>query len=60
MDIRPATPADANALAKLHIDSWRAAYRGLVPDPHLASLDYDRRAQRFRESLSRHAEETYL
>ena len=60
MDIRRATPADANALANLHVDSWRTAYRGLVPDSHLDSLDYDRRAQRFRESLSGHAEETYL
>ena len=60
MNIRPAVPADANAIARLHIDSWRAAYRGLVPDSILVKLDYDRRAERFRESLSQHAEETYV
>ncbi len=60
MNIRPATPDDAPALAKVHIDSWRSAYRGLVPDSHLAKLDYGRRAERFRESLSTHSEETYL
>jgi ribosomal protein S18 acetylase RimI-like enzyme len=60
MNIRRATPDDADALARLHVDAWRAAYRGLVPDAHLAGLDVDRRAQRYRESLARNAEETYL
>ncbi len=60
MNIRPATPADAAALARVHIDAWRAAYRGLVPDTYLAALDYERRAERFREALAAHAEETYL
>lgn len=60
MEIRRATPDDAPALAKVHIDSWQSAYRGLVPDSHLAKLDYGRRAGSFRESLSTHSEETYL
>jgi ribosomal protein S18 acetylase RimI-like enzyme len=60
MNIRQATLNDANALAKLHIDSWRSAYRGLVPDTHLASLDYESRAQHFWESLANSAEEMYL
>lgn len=60
MEIRRATPDDAVALARVHIDSWRSAYRGLVPDSHLDSLDYERHAQRFRESLGRNAEESYL
>jgi ribosomal protein S18 acetylase RimI-like enzyme len=60
MEIRRATPEDAVALAKVHIDSWRSAYLGLVPDSHLDSLDYERRAQRFRESLAQSAEESYI
>ena len=60
MDIRRATPDDAHALAKVHIDSWGSGYRGLVPDSHLAKLDYDQRAQRFQEALAAHSEETYL
>jgi ribosomal protein S18 acetylase RimI-like enzyme len=60
MSIRKATIDDADTLAKLHIDSWRSAYRGLVSDSHLDSLDYERRAQRFRDSLEQNAEETYL
>jgi GNAT superfamily N-acetyltransferase len=60
MNIRRATAGDAVALAKVHVDSWRSAYRGLVPDSHLDSLDYDRRAQCFRESLAAGAEEFYI
>ncbi len=60
MNIRRATADDADAIARLHIDSWRSAYRGLVPDAHLDGLDCERRARRFRESLAENAEETYL
>ncbi len=60
MEIRRAIPDDAAALARVHIESWRSAYRGLVPDSHLANLDYERRALRFRDSLARNAEGTYL
>jgi ribosomal protein S18 acetylase RimI-like enzyme len=37
--LRPATPDDAGALAQLHVDAWRWAYRGLVDADYLASLD---------------------
>lgn len=30
--VRHATEADAPAIAAIHIEGWRAAYRGLVPD----------------------------
>jgi ribosomal protein S18 acetylase RimI-like enzyme len=60
MEIRPATPGDALPLAILHIDSWRSAYRGFVPASYLEGLDYQQRAERFRESLASHGEETYL
>jgi GNAT superfamily N-acetyltransferase len=39
--IRPATPADAPAIARVRIDGWRTAYRGLVPDAYLDAMDID-------------------
>ena len=39
--IRVAQPDDATAIARVHIDSWRTAYHGLVPDAYLAELSYD-------------------
>lgn len=60
MSIRRATPDDADAIARVHVDSWRSAYRGLVPDSHLERLNYEIRAKGFRESIASGAEETYL
>jgi len=35
IEIRPATAADAAAIADLHQRSWRSTYRGLLPDSYL-------------------------
>ncbi len=40
MRIRKSEPADAGAIARVHIDSWRTTYAGIVPDEHLANLSY--------------------
>ncbi|MHA6780320.1 N-acetyltransferase family protein [Pseudonocardia saturnea] len=45
VELRDATPADAHALATVQVASWRAAYRGLMPEEVLAGLsvpDLDR------------------
>lgn len=36
---RPARPGDATAIAVVHVRSWQAASRGLVPQRYLDSLD---------------------
>ncbi|HNI60392.1 MAG TPA: GNAT family N-acetyltransferase, partial [Pseudomonadota bacterium] len=33
--VRPAGPDDAEAIARVHVETWRATYRGLVPDHYL-------------------------
>lgn len=38
--IRPAVPQDAPSIAKIHVDSWRSTYKGIIPDAYLASLSY--------------------
>ena len=60
MNIRPAMPEDAEALAKVHIDSWRSAYRGFVPEAFLAGLDYGRREDQFRSSIASNAREIHV
>jgi GNAT superfamily N-acetyltransferase len=52
MLIRLAQLDDADGLARVHVDSWRAAYKGIVPDEHLASLSYEQRAARWRDNLA--------
>lgn len=41
--IRDATPADARAIAEVHVRSWQAAYRGELPDDYLDGLSVDER-----------------
>lgn len=38
--IREAKPEDAAAMARVRVDTWRAAYRGIVPDSTLDNLSY--------------------
>lgn len=40
--IRPAQIDDVPAIARVHVDTWRTTYRGIVPDAHLANLSYER------------------
>ncbi|MBC8479593.1 MAG: GNAT family N-acetyltransferase [FCB group bacterium] len=60
MTIRPASPQDASALARLHIDSWRAAYCRFVPADYLARLDHQKRTKRFVEIFTAGPDETYV
>lgn len=49
--IRPATPSDAPAIARVHVDSWRETYAGIVPSDFLDGLSYERREQMWRGGL---------
>jgi GNAT superfamily N-acetyltransferase len=49
--VRAAAPPDADALARLHVGSWRSAYAGLVDADYLSRLDAVERAQRWRDRL---------
>lgn len=37
--IRRAGPADAAAVAHVHVESWKVAYRGIMPDDVIARTD---------------------
>lgn len=49
--IRSATSVDARAVATIHVEAWRAAYRGIVPDEYLNSLSIEGRESVWRPSL---------
>ncbi len=50
--VRAAVPADASAIAALHVRAWQAAYRGQLPQHHLDTLDVEARRQRWHRHLS--------
>ncbi len=51
LTVRPATPADALAIATVHVRSWQAAYRGLLPQDFLDALDPHRRLEQWETEL---------
>lgn len=53
--IRHATPADAEALARLHTRVWRETYRDLAPPTAFAALDEARRLPHWQAALARPA-----
>jgi ribosomal protein S18 acetylase RimI-like enzyme len=57
--VRVATEADAAAIARLHLASYRAAYRDLLPARFLAGFDAAEREQRWRASLANPGRATY-
>jgi ribosomal protein S18 acetylase RimI-like enzyme len=52
MTVRRPTPDDARPIAELHVRSWRAAYRGLLPDELLDRLSVDEREGKWRELIA--------
>ncbi|MGV8881187.1 MAG: GNAT family N-acetyltransferase [Rhodoglobus sp.] len=45
--VRAARTDDASGVARVHVDGWRAAYRGLLPDSVLDGLRVEDRAVRW-------------
>ena len=43
MIVRPARIEDALPIATIHVEAWRVAYRGIVPDDYLSALSIDQR-----------------
>jgi GNAT superfamily N-acetyltransferase len=50
--VRTGTPEDAEAIARVHVASWGAAYRGVMPEAALDRLDEAARAGMWRRALA--------
>jgi GNAT superfamily N-acetyltransferase len=51
--VRPATSADADAIGRIQVETWRVAYAGLLPQATIDAFDVEGRQQMWREGLSR-------
>lgn len=58
--LRRAQLTDVDAIALLHIASWRVAYRAELPAQYLTSLDENARAEQWRTRMARPATEVLL
>ncbi|SEQ12528.1 Acetyltransferase (GNAT) family protein [Piscibacillus halophilus] len=53
MKVRKAVVEDAKGMAKVHVDSWRTTYAGVVPDEYLNNLSYDERENMWKQATPR-------
>ena len=49
--VHRAQPRDANAIARVHVDTWRATYAGIIAASALDGMSYAASAQRQRGML---------
>ncbi|HLQ59964.1 MAG TPA: hypothetical protein VK113_10640, partial [Gemmatimonadales bacterium] len=52
MTIRRALSADAEAVGRIHVESWNVAYRGIMPDDVIARTDLAYRTAFWRERIA--------
>jgi ribosomal protein S18 acetylase RimI-like enzyme len=60
VSIRSATPADVPAIARIHVESWKVAYRGIMPDDVIARTDLAYRTRFWTERLATRDWPVYL
>lgn len=54
--LRDARPADARAIARVHVEAWRSTYAGMLPDSYLAQLSVARHAGIWKKLLMPHGD----
>jgi ribosomal protein S18 acetylase RimI-like enzyme len=52
LEIRTARIEDSPGIARVHVDSWRTTYRGIVPQDVLENLSYQQRQEIWQERLT--------
>jgi ribosomal protein S18 acetylase RimI-like enzyme len=58
MIIRKAKIDDATGIAKVHVDSWRTTYKGIIPDDFLNNLSYEQRTELWKGNITK--EDNYV
>lgn len=49
--LRAAVPADAPAIARVHVASWRTTYPGLIPDTYLDAMEVSEYTSRWAQAI---------
>jgi len=57
IQIRKAVVEDAKGIAKVHIDSWRSTYKGIVSDDFLEKLNMESKMEHWREIIGKPVDE---
>ena len=49
--VRPATARDAKAIAQIHVSTWQAAYKNLMPEDYLSQMTLEKRLAYWSEAI---------
>jgi GNAT superfamily N-acetyltransferase len=60
MKIIKAKPEMASEIAKVHVDSWKTTYKGLLPDEILSNLSYDKSTTTFTKRLNENNDKKFF
>lgn len=52
LTIRSATPDDAGGIARVHVDSWKSTYPGILPEAAISSVSYRKQRSAWKRALS--------
>ena len=52
MIVREATDSDVSAIARIHVDTWRTSYQGILADEVLENLSYEKREKSWQKVLN--------
>ena len=58
MGIRRANIEDADGIAKVHVDSWKTTYKGIIPNNFLNGLSYEDRTELWKQNINK--EDNYV
>ena len=58
--IHPATIDDAKAIARIQVETWQSAYRGMISDDFLDAMSVEERTYRWSEILQRPEQATFV
>ncbi len=51
IELRPARPGDAAAIARVHVETWRATYAGIVSDAYLVTMTESKQALQWNHTI---------
>jgi ribosomal protein S18 acetylase RimI-like enzyme len=60
VNVRRPALTDAHSVARIHVASWQAAYRGMVPQDYLDALRVEPREKFWREAIARGSPELWV
>lgn len=60
MRIREAILEDARAISKVHVDTWRSAYKDIISKEYLLSLNYNSKETLWRKNILQNKGEEYI